>query len=166
MYTPMTRKEREAEDRKKSLSLMQNTDFTSRNPTVLYPNNYNEHIKERSPLLPKDVNASLSYGAREATKRMKTEANRKRKQSLDDDGDDEEGSRDWWTKYFASVEEMINQGMYSVQKLYKNVERFVHLSDVRMFCRKGGEKGFELQRYKSTPSRGRSKFSTQSEPVC
>lgn len=108
----MTRKEREAEDRKRSMSLMQNTDCPSRSPTVLYPNNYNEHIKERSPLLPKDVNASLSYGARDATKRMKTEANRKRKPSLDDDGDDEQGNRDWWTKYFASVEEMINQGMY------------------------------------------------------
>jgi hypothetical protein len=40
-------------------------------------------------------------------KELKTEANKKRKQSLPDDGDNDESSQDWWTKYFASIEAMI-----------------------------------------------------------
>lgn len=41
------------------------------------------------------------------SKREKTEMNRKRKMSMDDNGEEDEESRDWWTKYFASVEAMI-----------------------------------------------------------
>lgn len=40
-------------------------------------------------------------------KELKTEANKKRKQSLPEDTDNDESSRDWWTKYFASMEAMI-----------------------------------------------------------
>ena len=46
------------------------------------------------------------------TKKEKTEANRRRKQSLDIEEDDEE-NRDWWTKYFASLEKVAQ-----VRKLY------------------------------------------------
>ena len=40
-------------------------------------------------------------------KELKTEANKKRKQSLSEDTENDESSRDWWTKYFASIEAMI-----------------------------------------------------------
>lgn len=42
-------------------------------------------------------------------KDVKTPSNRKRKQSVDD-ADGDEASKDWWTKYFASVEAMIEVG--------------------------------------------------------
>jgi hypothetical protein len=41
------------------------------------------------------------------SKREKTETNRKRKMSMAHSADDDEASKDWWTKYFASVEAMI-----------------------------------------------------------
>ena len=41
------------------------------------------------------------------SKREKTETNRKRKMSMTQSADDDEDSKDWWTKYFASVEAMI-----------------------------------------------------------
>jgi len=42
------------------------------------------------------------------SKREKTEMNRKRKMSMTPSTiDDDEDSKDWWTKYFASVEAMI-----------------------------------------------------------
>ncbi|CAG2054115.1 unnamed protein product [Timema podura] len=68
--------------------------------------------KEVSPLLPKakDTPIMLDYGTSQPTKKeLKTEVNKKRKQSLSDEVDSDEASRDWWTKYFASVEAMIEE---------------------------------------------------------
>ena len=45
-------------------------------------------------------------------KELKTEANKKQKQSLPEDGDNDESSRDWWTKYFSSIEAMIEVNKY------------------------------------------------------
>ena len=51
---------------------------------------------------------------------VKTSGNRKRKPSVNDEADGDEASRDWWTKYFASVEAMIEVGqtyaLYAVSK--------------------------------------------------
>ncbi|CAH0768231.1 unnamed protein product [Bemisia tabaci] len=70
MYQPVTRKERELEERKRS--------------------------------------TDLPYFSKKA---MKTEFNRKRKASMVEDYvDDDDESRDWWTKYFASVEATIEEG--------------------------------------------------------
>lgn len=41
-----------------------------------------------------------------SAKDIKTETNRKRKQSVEEFEEDDE-NRDWWTKYFASIEAMI-----------------------------------------------------------
>lgn len=104
MYTPLTRKEREAEERKRSLQSAPEHGASQLN---LNSNSYNE-TKEKSPLLPKELAPiSMGYGS---TKKLKTEINKRRKQSLEEEVDDEEGSKDWWTKYFASIEEMINEG--------------------------------------------------------
>ncbi|XP_046390175.1 otoferlin-like isoform X2 [Ischnura elegans] len=107
MYTPVTKREREAGERKKSLLQLQGID-----PTI--PNQQNgacpafDNDEEQSPLLLKHPQASLDYGTSHPTKKEKTEANKKRKMSMDD-GDDDEESRDWWTKYFASIEAMIEE---------------------------------------------------------
>ncbi|PSN37731.1 Otoferlin [Blattella germanica] len=77
MYVPMTKREREAEERKKSLQQLQSDFNGTGQPTT--------------------------------KKELKTEANKKRKQSLSEDADNDESSRDWWTKYFASVEAMIEE---------------------------------------------------------
>ncbi|XP_012269850.2 otoferlin isoform X2 [Athalia rosae] len=64
-----------------------------------------------------------------AAKRDKTEQNFRRKQSLVNDisaefsgHEDEEGSQDWWTKYFASVEAMIeeNKEIRKEKSLFQN----------------------------------------------
>lgn len=38
---------------------------------------------------------------------MKAESSKKKKRESLDELEDDEESRDWWTKYFASVEAMI-----------------------------------------------------------
>ncbi|KAF2896855.1 hypothetical protein ILUMI_09318, partial [Ignelater luminosus] len=129
MYTPMTRKEREAEDRRRSLNLLQNVDCNLGNQTAINAYAYNEQNKEKSPLLPKDFSISIGYGTRESTKKMKTEINKKRKQSLEEDVEDEEGSRDWWTKYFASVEEMISEGKEARKNQNQDKNLQIHLED-------------------------------------
>lgn len=106
MYTPMTRREKEAEERKRSLNQLKVNNVHS---NQISPNSVTstDSNKERSPLLPKDISITVGYGSQEQTKKMKTEINKKRKQSLDEDFDDEDANKDWWTKYFASVERMI-----------------------------------------------------------
>ncbi|KAJ8897237.1 hypothetical protein PR048_002583 [Dryococelus australis] len=81
------------------------------NPNQLSTSTYNvvDSDKEISPLLPKDTPITLSYGTRQTTrKEIKTEVNKKRKQSLTEEVEDE-SNRDWWTKYFASIEAMIEK---------------------------------------------------------
>lgn len=46
------------------------------------------------------------------TKKEKAEVNRRRKQSMDLEEDDEE-NRDWWTKYFASLEAVAQVKVHS-----------------------------------------------------
>lgn len=125
MYTPITKKEREAEERKRSLNQLKNNDMTLMNAT---PNNlFHVEVKEKSPLLPKDLGISHTYGTHENSKKLKMEMNRKRKQSIDDD-DDEESSKDWWTKYFASLEEMIHENMEAKKHQIQDGS-LIHLSD-------------------------------------
>ncbi|KAG5866594.1 hypothetical protein JTB14_013113 [Gonioctena quinquepunctata] len=136
-YTPMTKRDREAEERKKSLNQLRvvdcNVGSNQISPTKLSMTNSD---RERSPLLPKKDTSlqivilnvvnfwyypqinyififllsipSTGYGTHDV-KKMKTEINKKRKQSFDDDIEDEEDSKDWWTKYFASMERMIDE---------------------------------------------------------
>lgn len=60
MYAPMTRKEKEAEDRKRSLQQLRvndpNNESNQVSPTSV-SNVYND--KERSPLLPKDISIQI-----------------------------------------------------------------------------------------------------------
>uniref|UniRef100_A0AAR5QCF9 C2 domain-containing protein n=2 Tax=Dendroctonus ponderosae TaxID=77166 RepID=A0AAR5QCF9_DENPD len=111
MYTPLTKKEREAEDRKRSLNQLRTVDGIlvagNQSPSVVSGGTVDD--KEKSPLLPRDITISFGYGTQESAKKTKRGSGKKRKQSVDEELDDEEGSKDWWTKYFASVERMIHE---------------------------------------------------------
>ncbi|XP_018569831.1 otoferlin-like [Anoplophora glabripennis] len=130
MYTPLTKKEREAEERKKSLNQLKALDCSVGNnqisPTKVSCSNSD---KEKSPLLPKDISISIGYGTQDATKKMKTELNKKRKHSIDDDVEDEEDSKDWWTKYFASIERMIEDSKEAKKVLNQNGNLQVYTDD-------------------------------------
>lgn len=56
-----------------------------------------------------------------SAKDIKTETNRKRKQSVEDFDEDDE-NRDWWTKYFASVEAMIEVITYNKAVILKVIK--------------------------------------------
>ncbi|CAG9763070.1 unnamed protein product [Ceutorhynchus assimilis] len=102
MFSTMSKKEREAEERKKSLNQLKITDGH------LISNQISSISgeKEKSPLLPKDVSPSIGYGTQISSKKAKID---KRKASIEEDFEDEQDSKDWWTKYFASVERMITE---------------------------------------------------------
>lgn len=110
MYTPLTKKEKEAEEKRKSIHQLKTLDYIENNylPNT-YISNGIDNTVENSPLLPKDITISVGYGTQDPTKKVKTEINKKRKQSIDEEVDSEDDSKDWWTKYFASVEEMIHE---------------------------------------------------------
>ncbi|KAK3919848.1 Otoferlin, partial [Frankliniella fusca] len=109
MYTPLTKREREAEERKRSLQQLQNLDGSAagagHHPTVVI--SHDDH--EMSPLISKETAISLDYGTGQGKRVARTNANRKQRKQSVEDADGDEGSRDWWTKYFASVEAMIEE---------------------------------------------------------
>ncbi|KAL0902706.1 hypothetical protein ABMA27_000522 [Loxostege sticticalis] len=112
IYTPMSKREREIEERKKSLIQLQNVDLRA-NCIVQDDVFAVENEKENCPLLNRDGRSNLSYGSGVKQpmrkKFSKRESSKKRKPSTDSVLDDDEGSKDWWTKYFASVESMIEE---------------------------------------------------------
>lgn len=60
MYTPLTKKEREAEERKKSLNQLKTLDCNLGNNQISPTNvSSGNSDKEKSPLLPKDISISI-----------------------------------------------------------------------------------------------------------
>lgn len=110
IYTPMSKKEREIEERKKSLIQLHNVDLRAN--VILQEDVFTvENERENIPLLTRDGRSAMCYGSsvkqtprKKVTKR---EGSKKRKNSTDSVLDDDGSSKDWWTKYFASVESMI-----------------------------------------------------------
>lgn len=111
MYKPLTRREREVEERRKfnQLNTNEHSPLLQQHSPIL--NLDSELSKEKSPLLPKDFSISVTYGGTQQISKIKndTAVPKKRKASFDEEEDDEEGSKDWWTKYFASIERMIDE---------------------------------------------------------
>lgn len=103
MYTFQTAKEMEAEERRKSL--MHGCDILDfgLNETKIQI----EKEKDNCPSLFRDT--PLIYGTNIDTKGAKSKT-MKMKNYGDDEDDDEDISKDWWTKYFASVETFIQEG--------------------------------------------------------
>ncbi|XP_069993363.1 otoferlin-like isoform X1 [Penaeus vannamei] len=124
-WTPTTKREKEAAARNASLVQLQDDPNGVGNNNALVPNNVHgggggsaayRGNHERSPLLQKDTIITIDYvrgsGAVSklvgVTKKEKAEANRRRKQSIEVEEEEEE-NRDWWTKYFASLEAVAIQ---------------------------------------------------------
>ncbi|CAK1588293.1 unnamed protein product [Parnassius mnemosyne] len=112
IYTPMSKREREIEERKKSLIQLENIDL--RGNCLIQDDIFTvENEKESSPLLLRSDRYNVSYGSNiklgARKKIIKRETGKKRKASSESVLDDDESSKDWWTKYFASVESMIEE---------------------------------------------------------
>lgn len=106
IYTPISKREREIEERKKSLLQLQNVDL--RTNTIIQDNLSGD--KESCPLLlPQRRGFSDGSNKAKPSKKASKCSGRKRKQSTDSVMGDYDGSKDWWTKYFASVEVMIEE---------------------------------------------------------
>nr|XP_034839510.1 otoferlin-like [Maniola hyperantus] len=108
IYTPMSKREREIEERKKSLIQLENVDLRAN--CIIQDDVYYtvENERESCPLLTRE--GLSTYGSRVQPVRKQLGAKgkgSKRKASADSVIDDDESSKDWWTKYFASVEAMI-----------------------------------------------------------
>ncbi|BES98342.1 Hypothetical protein NTJ_11157 [Nesidiocoris tenuis] len=116
-YSPQTKKQREAEERRAAQQQLVQLDDDF-NPTLkatpMQMVNGSIYPKENEPLLPKDTTVIINYGTQCMYKKEeKTEINKRRKKSVGMpilNPEDDEESRDWWTKYFASVEAMIQEG--------------------------------------------------------
>lgn len=110
IYAPKSKRDKEIEERKKSLLQLQNVDL--RTNTIVQDAFSIENEKESCPLL-LPQRSGISYGSGKpqpstSKKTSKRGVSRKRKQSADSAIDEDDGSKDWWTKYFASVETMID----------------------------------------------------------
>ncbi|XP_015590570.1 otoferlin [Cephus cinctus] len=116
MYYPQTKRAREAEERKKSLYQLQCGSIE--NPKIKYQ--HSSLPDSLTDLESTNGDTIITLGFEQVgwpTKRDKTEQNLRRKESLVQGGsigdlgsfEDEEGCQDWWTKYFASVEAMIEE---------------------------------------------------------
>ncbi|XP_045464673.1 otoferlin-like isoform X3 [Harmonia axyridis] len=85
------------------------------------PGNNNTNIK--TPLLPKD-NTGGGYGTQEHLMMFVPDLSsivRKRKISVavEEEDDDEDENKDWWTKYYASVEQMCDESKEEQMRVFK-----------------------------------------------
>uniref|UniRef100_A0A6P7GTG0 Otoferlin-like n=1 Tax=Diabrotica virgifera virgifera TaxID=50390 RepID=A0A6P7GTG0_DIAVI len=123
MYKPMTKKLREAEERKKSLHQLKTGDSNVLSNQVSASNMAVSHNdKERTPLLPKDISIQIGYGTHDGTKKIKAETNKRRKQSFDEEIDDEDENKD--CTVLATMAKMLSAGAIRVYKwpLPKDIE--------------------------------------------
>ncbi|XP_076380507.1 otoferlin isoform X2 [Megalopta genalis] len=117
MYCPLTKRAREAEDRKKNLYQLQQYAGFDTSKTRLQQTSLLESLADLE-FVCGDTTIVLGLEQDWPTKREKTEQNIRKKHSLVYDGstgdfdasfEDGDGCQDWWTKYFASVEVMIEE---------------------------------------------------------
>ncbi|XP_059472296.1 otoferlin isoform X4 [Neocloeon triangulifer] len=107
LFNPVTKKQREVEERKKSQQLQPN--HTAADPWANSISTSNYIILDTDETDVQLRKLANSGPGTLQSKREKTESNRKRKMSMGHAADDDEDSKDWWTKYFASVEAMIEE---------------------------------------------------------
>lgn len=122
IFTPMSKRERDIEDRKKSLIQLQNVDLRAN--CIIQKDVFTiAHEREDVPLLPRG--APITYGPKQERPPRQarsldrgTRGSRKRKASADSAlyEDDTIGSKDWWTKYFASYDVMIEETKDKITK--------------------------------------------------
>ncbi|XP_011692063.1 PREDICTED: otoferlin-like isoform X2 [Wasmannia auropunctata] len=128
MYYPLTKRAKDAQERKKSLYQLQ--------CTALDPSKskfqQTSLLESMTDLEANNGDTIITLGfdlGSGPTKKDKTEQNLRRKQSLANDNsigdfgaEDGDGCQDWWTKYFASVETMIeeNKELRKEKSLFQN----------------------------------------------
>lgn len=116
IYAFQTAKEREAEERRKSalnrLELEDEMDFGMGETRI-----HIETEKENCPLLFRDT--PLLYGTNSSSKKCVKIDMKASKYVPEEEQDDEESSKDWWTKYFASVDMIIEEGKEAKQDIQK-----------------------------------------------
>ncbi|XP_020294411.1 otoferlin-like isoform X2 [Pseudomyrmex gracilis] len=116
MYYPLTKRAKDAQERKKSLYQLQCTALDqskSRYQQTSVPDSLTDLESNNGDTI---ITLGFEIGCG-PTKKDKTEQNIRRKQSLINDNsvgdlgalEDGDGCQDWWTKYFASVEAMIEE---------------------------------------------------------
>ncbi|XP_077275644.1 otoferlin isoform X3 [Temnothorax americanus] len=129
MYYPLTKRAKDAQERKKSLYQLQCTALdpskSKFQQTSLLESMTDLEANNGDTII--TLGFELGCGL---TKKDKTEQNLRRKQSLANDNnigdlgalEDGDGCQDWWTKYFASVEAMIeeNKELRKEKSIFQN----------------------------------------------
>ncbi|GAB6022296.1 hypothetical protein CHUAL_006419 [Chamberlinius hualienensis] len=110
LFKPITKRERESIDRKKSL--LQLAGNTDQSPTIFA--NDNADVIVPLEAVCNDVD---NDGVPLNSKAAKTNSNRKKKVEMTEVEEDEE-NKDWWSKYFASIEIMIQEK--NKEEVYKD----------------------------------------------
>ncbi|XP_050298666.1 otoferlin-like [Anthonomus grandis grandis] len=124
MYTPKI--VQEAQEKKESI-----TQFKIANGNVIstsFLSDMSTSEREKSPLLPKDMTKSIGYGTKEVSSKSNRSKHKSRKLSTNEEVDDEEGRKDWWTKYFASVEYMIHESKEAKKNYTHNEKLQIYLT--------------------------------------
>ncbi|XP_011330966.2 otoferlin isoform X2 [Ooceraea biroi] len=115
MYYPLTKRAKDAQERKKSLYQLQcmALDSSKSRYQTSLPDSLTDLESNNGDTI---ITLGFELGCG-PTKKDKTEQNLRRKQSLSNDNsvgdlgalEDGDGCQDWWTKYFASIEAMIEE---------------------------------------------------------
>ncbi|XP_032668321.1 otoferlin-like isoform X1 [Odontomachus brunneus] len=129
MYYPLTKRAKDAQERKKSLYQLQCTALDqskSKYQQTSLPESLTDLESNNGDTI---ITLGFELGCG-PTKKDKTEQNLRRKQSLANDNsmgdlnmlEDGDGCQDWWTKYFASVEAMIeeNKELRKEKSIFQN----------------------------------------------
>ncbi|XP_047543400.1 otoferlin-like [Vanessa atalanta] len=124
IYTPMSKRERDIEERKKSMIQLHNIDLQAN--CIIQDDVYIvDNDRESCPLLFHDGRVTMPYGSRRpgvAKKVMKFDGGKNRKPSTVSVIDDDDGNKDWWTKYFASVEFLIEEEKENKRERQGNIQ--------------------------------------------
>ncbi|XP_025988063.1 otoferlin isoform X2 [Solenopsis invicta] len=127
MYYPLTKRAKDAQERKKSLYQLQCTALDS-SKLKLQQTSLLESMTDLEANNG-DTIITLGFDLGCPIKKDKTEQNLRRKHSTANDNnigdlgaENEEGCQDWWTKYFASVETMIeeNKELRKEKSIFQN----------------------------------------------
>ncbi|KAK5642921.1 hypothetical protein RI129_009088 [Pyrocoelia pectoralis] len=140
MYVPRTRRDREAEERKRAMSVANQVIDTQ--PTLNASTD--DENKEKSPLLPKDPSNAVSYGSRDPTKKIKQDKQKKQKNEAEEELEDDDDDKDWWTKYYTSSDVVKGkEGKHTTSKDQNLLQPDIspsNLQDVQVISSKSTER--------------------------
>ncbi|XP_050361136.1 otoferlin-like [Nymphalis io] len=122
-FTPMSRREREIEERKKSMIQLHNIDLEAN--CIIQDDVYTvDNERENCPLLFHGGRV-MPYGSGRpgvAKKVLNLDSGQNRKRSTDSVLDDQDSHKDWWTKFFASYDFMIEEEKENKRQRQSNIQ--------------------------------------------